>query len=106
MAGHAQRGRVSPLYGSDGQPLASGNVVYDLPHWCTGVRYRADDDVCTLTIQIPVRTAVGVQTVEVNLEAHPPEMAALHAAIGRVLTASDRTGAILDVTPDPPPPTR
>lgn len=94
MAGHAQRGRVSPLYGSDGRPL---------PHWCAGVRYRADDDVCTLVIRIPVRTAVGVQTAEVNLEAHPPELAALHAAIGRVLTASDRTGAILDVTPDPPP---
>jgi hypothetical protein len=82
----------------DGRPLDTDTEIDpDLPPWCGGVRYRGDDDVCTLTVRIPVQTPLGVQTADVHLEAHTDELRALYAALGRVIDNASRAAAILDV---------
>ena len=78
--------RSSGLYGANGQPLdnlaaqATQVTIANLPSWCSGARYRADDDVITLRIAFPA----GDRLIAVDLESTPEQVDALLAALSRL----------------------
>lgn len=85
-----------------GEPTVVRHVDPDLPSWCRGVGYRADDDIVTVTAAIPTDRG----EVLVAFESTPLDASALARALTRCVEQSHRS--VLDAesteTPAPAPP--
>lgn len=90
------------VYDSNGRPVdarahvASGvHVIDGLPAWLDGATYRADDDVITLRVAVPQSQHALSHVLALEMTADAAR--ALLEAIGRCVTQSERTMAVLDV---------
>lgn len=82
------------------EPTIERHVDPDLPSWCRGVGYRADDDIVTVTIAIP--TTAG--EVLVALESTPLDADALVRSLTRCVEQSRRSVLDAESTETPAPP--
>jgi len=96
---------VSGLVDRFGRPARSVNVttphvvIEDLPPWCGGVLYSADEDVLTLRAQVPASEYAHEHLV--HFEMTPQAAGALMNALSQCLARAEQAAKLIDVDPMP-----
>jgi hypothetical protein len=88
------------VLGPDGKPLNVERLVVDeLPSWCRGVSYRADDDVITVLVHVPASSLAHEHLLRMECEASHAR--ALIDALQQCVTRSEDSSKVLDVPAGP-----
>lgn len=87
---------------ANGRPMSTApspevQLASELPSWCHGIGYRADDDIITIRIIVPASTMARAHVLA--LEAEPAQLRVLVDALSTCLTRSEKTMQVLDVPP-------
>lgn len=95
---------MSGIIDANGRPLSTApspevQLVSELPSWCHGVGYRADDDIITVRIIVPESAMARAHVLA--LEAEPVQLRALVDALSACLSRSEKTMQVLDVPSTP-----
>lgn len=87
------------VLGPDGKPLGVERQLAELPGWCRGVKYEADDDVVTVLVHVPA-SSHAIEHV-LALQCVPEDVEVLIDALQQCVTRSREASKVLDVPSGP-----
>jgi hypothetical protein len=84
---------------SQREPPRDPVVAEELPHWLVGVKYAADEELCSLTLRVPIHLPAYMhypELVELVLQSTPGQLEAIRLVIDAVLAKARAARSVID----------